>query len=50
MLLKQLEVLLEVKEAHIHHVDQVFSVGLVELFLLHVLQVEDFLLRNQVNF
>lgn len=50
MLLKQLEVLLEVKEAHIHHVDQILSIVWVELLLLHFCQVKDLLLCNQVNF
>lgn len=50
MLLEQLKVLLEVEEAHVHHADQVLSVVRVKLSLLHILQVEDLLLCNQVNF
>jgi len=43
MLLEQLEVLLEVEEAHVHQVNQILFVFLIVLLLVHCGQVSDFL-------
>jgi len=50
MLLEQLKVLLEVEETHVHQVNQILSVFLIVLLLLHGGQVSDFLHRSLVNF
>ena len=49
MLLEQLEVLLEVEEAHVHQVKHVRLVFLIELLLLHCGQVSDFLHLSWVD-
>lgn len=50
MLLEQLKVLFEIKETHVHQVNQIFSVLLIVLFLFHGGQVSNFLNGGLVKF